>query len=158
MNSRLQVRHSLGLIAASFRLRRAALICALILGAIVAPATIGAPLRASACALGASATPTSQTIHPSYGEQATITASYTQTGSGCAPVTSIGIGWGDGASSTSGSNVTSYTASHTYATLSGTHQYSIQVSVNTTAGTATFTNLATVTTIGCPPACTPAGP
>jgi len=136
-----------------FRLRRTALVCALTLGAIVVPATIGAPLRAFACTVTASATPTSQTIRPSYGEKATITASFVLAGGGCASVTSIGIGWGDGQSSTSGNNVAGYTASHTYATLSGTNQYSITIYLNTTAGTLTFSNQATVTTIGCPPAC-----
>lgn len=138
-----------------FRLRRAALVCALTLGAIVAPAMIGTPLRAFACNFTISATPASQTIHPSYGEHATITASYTQTGSGCASVNNIGIGWGDGTSSTSSNFVTSYTATHTYATLSGTNQYQYQISVylNTSSGTIVGSNLATVTTIGCPPAC-----
>jgi hypothetical protein len=140
------------------RFRRVALTCALTLGAIVTPAVIGVPLHAFACTLTVSATPTSQTVRPSYGQQATITASYTQGGGGCAGVNSIGIGWGDGQSSTSGYYVTSYTASHTYSPPSGTNQYQITIYLNTTNGLIVDPNAASVTTIGCPPSCTPVGP
>ena len=138
-------------------IKRSVLAMVLALGAIGVSASLNIPLaHAEYCHFTITATPGSQVVHPSYGEQATITASFSQSGISCVAITSIAIGWGDGSSfSTSSPNVTSYTASHPYPIAPSTTYY---ITVHLNYGNGQFfyeDNAAQVTVIGCPPACTP---
>jgi len=140
-------------------IKRSVLAMVLALGAIGVPASLNIPLaHADNCYFDITATPGSQVVHPSYGDQATITVSFSQSGTGCVPITSIAIGWGDGSSfSTSPPNVTTYTASHPYPISPSTNYY---ITGHLNYGNGQFIykdNIAQVTVIGCPPACTPAG-
>ena len=139
--------------------KRVALAMALALGAIGVPITLYIPLahaQADTCQVTITATPSSQQVRPSYGEQATITASFSQSGTGCVFINTIAIGWGDGSSfSTSYPNVTSYTASHLYPVAPSTTYY---ITVHLNYGNGQFLykdNAALVEVVGCPPACTP---
>jgi len=134
-------------------IKRAALTTALSL-AVVAPATLATPHIASACSLNPAASPTSQVVRPSYGDQATITASYNGS---CGYRVNIRIDWGDGTSNQSSSYPTSFKASHSYPTpYNNTVQYTVGVDLLNIG--VSNNNAAQVTVIGCPPSCVPTKP
>lgn len=117
----------------------------------VAVPTIFDTHSALACNYNVSGNPTNETVRPSYGEKAHLTASYSATGSGCVAVTNIVVDWADGSTNTSPPYQTSYTPpDHLYsAAVSKTYGVGEYLK-GPNLGGGPITN---VQVIGCPPSC-----
>lgn len=137
-------------------LKRSLLLGGLLTGGLVAPMALGTPLHAFACTFTGTGSPGAQTVRPSYGDLATVTASYSESGTNCGSVYDIVINWGDGNSSPPSSPyVTSYTAQYQYSPASSKTYYLSAVYNFAGGGRVTVNNIASVSVIGCPPSCLP---